>query len=350
MEVDDIKNEEEDYVPSGVQEILAKKRLRKAQNQFSNNQRHLLKWSMFCGGLLIVLLYFFLPISYTKGISVSGNVNLSQDYIKEISNVDGNHRFFLTIPFLTEMRLKSNPMISDAKVTLNENHIISIQVTEKKAIGYRYDDDEPIVLFADNTTAPLESGYLDIIADIPYITGFNETEQTRLLCNAFENIEPSVIADISEISQYKLPYDDQTIKVLMRTGGYFVSNYHDLYMINDYHLVEKKVTDSSKCVYAFSSDTGNTVYTRTCPWDENTENTEYWTDSAGNVLKNTYGDKIAKHYYSDENGSDAVDAEGKKIPIAIDEEGNEVLDPQFQEHYAAGYYASGTLVVPEGTE
>jgi cell division septal protein FtsQ len=350
LEVDDQKVMEEDYVPSGVQEMFAERRKWRAHNDFTHSQPGILKGAMFAGALFIVLVYFQLPMSYVKGISVSGNTNLSTDYIKEISNIDTNTRFFLTIPFISEMRLKSNPMIADAKVKLTDNHIVSIEVTEKKAVGYRYDGDTPKVLLSDNTTADLDSGYLDIIANIPLITGFDDAEQTRQLCNAFADVEPNVIADISEITQYELPYDDQTLKVLMRTGGYFISNYHDFHLVNQYHLVVKKVSDSAKCVFAFSGDTGDTVYTRTCPWDEAASTNEYWKDANGTEIKNAYGDKVVKHYYTDESGNTALDSSGNKIAIPIDSDGVETPDAKFQEHYAAGYYATGTLVLPEGAE
>ncbi len=350
MEVDDRKFDEEDYVPSGVQELLAKKRLQKAQSDFINSQPKVLKTAMFAAALFIIFFYFQTPASYIKGVSITGNVNLPSDYVKEVANIDSSRRFFLTIPFITEMRLKSNPMIADAKVTLDSNNIVSIKVTEKKAIGYRYDSDTPKVLLSDNTTADLNSGYLDIIANVPLIIGFDTDEETRLLCNAFADVEPSVISDIAEISQYTLPYDDQTMKVLMRTGGYFISNYHDFHLVNQYHLVVKKVTDSSKCVFAFTGDTGDTVYTRTCTWNETAATTEYWTDANGKTITNSYGDKVAKHYYTDSEGADALDSSGKKIAIPINDSGVEVPDAKFQEHYAAGYYATGSLVLPDGAE
>lgn len=350
MEVDKENVEEEDYVPSGVQEMFAKKRLVKAYQEFNNSQPKILKAAMFTAALFIILVYFSMSSSHVKGVSVNGNINLPSEYVKEISNINTDHRFFLTVPFVAELRLKSNPMIADAHVSWDSNNIISIQVTEKKAIGYRYDTDTPTVLLSDDTTADLDSGYLGIIANIPLITGFDDAEETRQLCNAFADVEPSVIADISEVSQYKLPYDDQTLKVLMRTGGYFVSNYHDLHLVNQYHLVVKKVTDATKCVFAFSGDTGDTVYTRTCPWDETSAQTEYWTDASGNVITNSYGDKVAKHYYTDSTGANALDGSGNKIPIPIDSSGVETPDAKFQEHYAAGYYATGTLVLPEGAE
>ena len=350
MEVDKDIVDEEDYVPSGVQQMFAQRRQQRAHGNFINSQPRILKISMLVAALLIVLVYFQLPMSYVKGVSVNGNVNLSEDYIEKISNIDTKRRFFLTIPFISEMRLKSNPLIANAHVSLQENNIVAIDIEEKKAIGYRYDSDTPKVLFSDNTSVDLDSGYLNIIANVPLITGFDTEEETRQLSGAFADVEPAVIADIAEISQYKLPYDDQTLKVLMRTGGYFVSNYHDLHLVNQYHLVVKKVSDTAKCVFAFSGDTGDTVYTRTCPWDENSTTTEYWTDNSGKVITNSYGDKVVKHYYTDANGANALDGSGNKIPIPIDSDGTETADAKFQEHYEAGYYATGVLVLPDGAE
>ena len=37
---------------------------------------------------------------------------------------------------------------------------------------------------------------------------------------------------------------------------------------------------------------------------------------------------------------------GNPIPIPIDETATEVIDPDFQAHYEAGYYGSGVLVMP----
>lgn len=176
MEVDKDIVDEEDYVPSGVQQMFAQRRQQRAHGNFINSQPRILKISMLVAALLIVLVYFQLPMSYVKGVSVNGNVNLSEDYIEKISNIDTKRRFFLTIPFISEMRLKSNPLIANAHVSLQENNIVAIDIEEKKAIGYRYDSDTPKVLFSDNTSVDLDSGYLNIIANVPLITGFDTEE------------------------------------------------------------------------------------------------------------------------------------------------------------------------------
>jgi len=61
---------------------------------------------------------------------------------------------------------------------------------------------------------------------------------------------------------------------------------------------------------------------------------------------NSQGITAYRHYYKDPQGNPALDANGNQIVIPIDENGDEVEDPDFQANYAAGYYASGTLQIP----
>ena len=102
--------------------------------------------------------------------------------------------------------------------------------------------------------------------------------------------------------------------------------------------------DHSQCIFGF--DSGSSATSQVCPWNKPTANVEYWTDEEGNIRKTPYGDSAVKHYYVDAQGNRALDASGKPIPIPIDETATEVIDPDFQEHYEAGYYASGVLVMP----
>lgn len=345
MEVDDQKYKDENVIPDGIEDIFRNKRIYQLNQAFRSKESKLFKKAILVSIVLLTTIYFLLPSSYVSIISISGNQLLSSDYIKEISHIGKTRRFYLTFPFIVEYRLEKNPFISSAHVSLENENRILIQLEEKKAIGYRYDGEEPYVLFTDGSKAKLESEYLDIIAEIPLITGFESDKETKKLCNAFKDVDVSIIRNLSDVQQYALPYDNETIKILTRTGIYFLSSYRDLSLVNDYQTVYSQMSDRNKCIYAFSSDTGNTIYTKTCPWDEVETNKEYWTDENGNIIVNTYGDQVVKHYYTDANGNDALDASGNKIAIPIDENGLEVVDEDFQAHYEAGYYASGVLVM-----
>ncbi len=313
---------------------------------FIHSYKRLLKLSLLLATFLLLGVYFISSDSRVSAVVIEGNHYLDESYIEDISGIKQNNILFFQIPFLKEIKLQNDPMIESADVSFVSGNVITITIKEKKVIGYRYEDDQAYILLSDNTKAELKSEYLDIIASVPLINGFTESEQTRLLCKAFDDVDQNMIENISEISQYSLSYDDEAMKIQMRNGSYFLGNYQNLDKLNQYYSIYSKMSDKSQCISA--DENSNVAYTFVCPWNQTDTTTEYWTDESGNLITNQYGDNIAKHYYTDSEGNAAVDANGNQIPIPIDENGSEVIDPNFNRNYTNGYYSTGTLVLPEG--
>lgn len=330
-----------------VKHSTKNEKVEKKHQSFLSSKNQIRKFGIFFGFVFLFVFYLFSSASRVKAVKISGNHYLADSYIEEISSIQTGDIYYFCIPVIKEMKIKNDPMISDADVTLSYNGVINIEITEKKPIGYRYDDETPVILLSDNTTAELKSEYLDIIASVPLISGFNEEEQTRLLTKAFADVDQSIIESISEITQFSLSYDDEAMKIHMRNGGYFIGNYQNVDKLNQYYAIYSNMNDKSKCISA--DENSSVAYSYTCPWNEEESTTEYWTDEDGNIITNQYGDKVVKHYYTDEEGNDALDASGNKIPIPIDEYGNQVKDENFTENYAYGYYSTGKLVTPDGT-
>ncbi len=319
---------------------------KKESVQFIHSYKRLLKLSLLLATFLLLGVYLLSSDSRVSAVVIEGNHYLDESYIEDISGIKQNNILFFQIPFLKEIKLQNDPMIESADVSFVSGNVITITIKEKKVIGYRYEDDQAYILLSDNTKAELKSEYLDIIASVPLINGFTESEQTRLLCKAFDDVDQNMIENISEISQYSLSYDDEAMKIQMRNGSYFLGNYQNLDKLNQYYSIYSKMSDKSQCISA--DENSNVAYTFVCPWNQTDTTTEYWTDESGNLITNQYGDNIAKHYYTDSEGNAAVDANGNQIPIPIDENGSEVIDPNFNRNYTNGYYSTGTLVLPEG--
>ncbi len=334
-----------DLFPEGVEKIFRDHRQKRNRETFQKDKYRIVRYGMLAASLFLIMLYFLSPVSNVRSISVSGNHYLKDSYIIGYTGLNARSKFYFCIPGLVENKIKSDPLIEDAKVTLQPGNVINIDVKEKKAVGYRYED-QPVILFADNTKAELKSEYLDIVASIPLINGFTEEEQTRLLTKAFEDIDENIIHEMSEISQYPLSYDPDTITVLMRDGGYFIGNYFNLSLINQYYEIYSYQKNKNYCIYA--ADNRKNAFAKACPWDEEDAVLEYWTDEKGDPIVNKYGDLSAKHYYKDAEGNYAEDVNGNRIVIPIDEDGLDVYDDRFQEHYEAGFYDTGELVIPEG--
>jgi cell division septal protein FtsQ len=239
-----------------------------------------------------------------------------------------------------QSKIQKDPMIQSCTVDMLDNNVVSIRVQEKKAVGYRYED-TPLILLEDGSTAELKSEYLSIIAKVPLVTGFSTQEQTHLLTKAFSAIDRSMIESIAEVDQFSLNYDDEALKILMRDGGYFISSYYGLSMINSYNEIYTQLSDKSLCIFA--EDSTKVAYAKKCPWNETETQLEYWQNDDGSYITNKYGDKVVVHYYTDGEGNNYLDAKGSPIRIPVDIYGVEVPDENFEENWKAGYYDSGVF-------
>lgn len=329
--------------PQTVEQVFENKRKMNSLASFDKAKPVILKWAVLCAVVCSVVLYTLTSESRIQNISIQGNRYLSDEYIKAYLDLSVNDIYYAKIPFVLEWKLKQEPMVSDVQVTWQPNGIIAVTVSEKQPVGYRYED-EAMLLMSDGSQIPLDGEYLSVIADVPYITGFTEAEQTRLLCKALSQLSRDVIGSIAEIHQFALEYDDEAMKILMRTGGYYIGTYTNLDKLEYYDEIYSAQPDHSYCVWGF--DSGNTAFSQKCPWDEAGRTVEYWTDDSGEILKNEYGDPVEKHYYVDSKGNTAVDGAGNPIAIPIDDRRNEVPDSDFIAHYEAGYYTTGVLVMP----
>ncbi|MBQ1439976.1 MAG: FtsQ-type POTRA domain-containing protein [Solobacterium sp.] len=331
--------------PKSVDTLFEERAAESDNETFAQIRRGIFLRAVFLSVLLLVLLYLFSPDSRVKAVAVQGNNYLTGPYIESLSGVSVNDLLFMQFPDVIARKIKKDPMIADASVHILRNNLAEIVVTEKQPIGYRYDEEEPTILFTDGSICSLKSEYMRILSRIPYITGFNEETQTHLLTTGFQSVNPEVIESIAEVIQYPLSYDDEAVEIRMRDGGVFFGNYFSLALINNYETISALMTNKDLCVYADNATT--VAAARACPWDEVETVLEYWTDEDGNYIYNKWGDRAVKHYYSDNNGNFYLDENGNKILIPIDAYGQDQKDPDFLTHFFEGWYKNGYLEEPK---
>ncbi|MBQ9152900.1 MAG: FtsQ-type POTRA domain-containing protein [Solobacterium sp.] len=337
-------------IPDGVEQLFREREIRNDNAGFEQGRRILFTAACALSAFLIVFLYLVSPYSKVRAISIGGNQYLSNKYIETLAGVSSDSRYFLTLPFRLEQKIEEDPMIESAEVKMTEGNAIRIEVKEKRPLGYRYEEDIPYLLFDDDTKAELTSDYMSVITRVPYITGFTEENQTHLLTNALKEISQTVIEEIAEVHQYALKYDDEAIEFMMRDGTIVFSGYFYTKPLNEYHQMYSRMDNHDYCMYTVESgraDERMMVSARECPWDEVPIEHEYWMDEEGDYILNKYGDRIVKHYYQDANGFYFLDEEGNYILIPINDKAEDERDPDFEENYYKGYYATGVLVTPE---
>ncbi len=329
---------------SGVDSVFEEQAILSDNVQFKKAKTNLFVCAMVLSVTVILFLYTLLPTSRVQAVSIHGNSYVSKEYIEKISNVNFDSYFYLVKPKKIEQTLLEDPMIEEAKVKVLPGNLVSIEIVEKQPIAYRYDNEVPEILFVDGTTCELVSDYMPIIARVPYVKGFNDEKQTHLFCMAFANVNRDMIENMSEIQQYPLSFDQQAMMIRMRDGMHFFANYFSLEVINEYNAIIEHVKDTKKCLFADSAK--KVAVLKACPWDEVVVEREYWMRDDGSYITNKWGDKAVKHYYADKNGNFFLDKAGNKIVIPISIKGNDEPDKKFEDHYFAGYYDSGVLILP----
>ncbi len=345
---EDMKTGYDDFATDDADQVYRNVKTNENRHKFMKDRAGLFRLGILAGILTVVLFYLSSASSKVKFITVEGNSILPDDYILEMSGISTRSIYYLTFPGFTENKIVKDPLIESCDVKMIDNNSVKILVTEKKVYGYRYDE-EPVILMTDGTQAPLKAEYLNITAKVPLITGFTDDEQTRKLSRGFGDVEQTAISQIAEVSQYALRYDEEALKILMRSGGYVIASYYNVDLLNQYNDIYVRQQNKKACIFfADMSDrqNGRSAYASTCPWDEGGD-AEYWTDEKGSVIVNPAGIAVIKNYYTFSDGSYAYDKDGNRIPIPIDEQGKELYDEDFVENYQAGYYATGKLVLPE---
>lgn len=346
MEIKDEKKTALSFEPPEEVDELFRERERERNNeQFSRLQPRLFSWGIVISVFLIAAVYFLSDVSKVHAVSVTGNNYLDDRYIREIAGIDYQSRVFLVFPNRTAGKLKKNGMIENARINLLPENGVQIEVKERKPIGFRYEKDQATVLLSDGSETELTSKMLNIIGRVPYINGFYEEEQTRLLSKALSEISSEMIEEISEIDQYALDYDDEALMIRMRDGVVIFASYYSTGVLKNYHQIAGLHKNADNCVFAEQGM--KYAYEKACPWNEIPQQYDYWKDADGNIIRNRWGDPAIKHFYRDSSGGYYLDASGNWIVIPIDAAGNDVYDPDFLAHYEAGYYAEGYLNIPE---
>ncbi|MBR2990283.1 MAG: FtsQ-type POTRA domain-containing protein [Solobacterium sp.] len=332
----------------GVTALLKEKQNEKDNSAFEKSKPLLFRIAVFIAVVILGIVWYVLPSSRVKIISVNGNNYLPADYIKTISGVTEKNRYYLVLPFRVASKVEEDPLIRSCSVRLLPQNIIRITVEEEEPLGYRYTDQGPVILLGNEQIVQMTSEYLPIIGRLPYIEGFEEEDQTRKLITALKKIDRLMLEEITEIRQYPLSYDPEAMELQMRDGSYFFTNYYSVEAVNSYHDIYVRMNDHSQCIYADTS--ADRAYSGVCPWNYVPVEHEYWTDENGNLLYNQYGDPAVKHYYTDNQGHYYLDDAGNRIAVPLNEYNADVYDSEFLDHYLNGYYATGVLIIPPEPE
>lgn len=252
---------------------LKKRKKARLKTRFLAIKNRLFILGIVFGILITAVLYLMLPSSEVFKVVVKGNEYLKDDYYINLSKIKDGDKFLLVNLNKVKNQISSSSIVDSVTVKRNNYNLIEINVKEKEIIGYTYEV-EPKILLSDGSTINLENDYLNVIASVPLIEGYDE-EGLKLIAIGFKKLDQKMIGEISEIHRYPFSYDENMLEVIMRDGNYLYLSYYSLSMLNEYYTIASGITVTEDKACIFLDEMTNSGYTSECPyWTKIEEKTD----------------------------------------------------------------------------
>ncbi|MBQ0036161.1 MAG: FtsQ-type POTRA domain-containing protein [Firmicutes bacterium] len=248
--------------------FVHERKQQKDNYQFNKIKRRYFILSIFLSLAVIAAVYLLSNRSNVFSISVNGNYYLSDDDIISTSELSTSSKYLFVFPSIVEKRILSNPLVEECEVSLLDNNLVSIDIREKKIVGYIFEDSNYQILTIDNDKIELTTDNAYLINKIPLIEGFIE-DDLILIEKQMENLDSDLINEVSEIHYYA-PLKYQYVEVIMRDGNYIFTSPYGLDILNKYYDMESSYGMSKDSCFYFEDISGN-AYVSNCPWEKEVE-------------------------------------------------------------------------------
>lgn len=252
--------------------IIKEKRTARIESHNEKNRFKLFFLGILFCLILIAVTYLLSNNSNVSKILCAGNIYLNEEDIIELSGISLDDKYVFVNTNNAVNNIKKSLLIEDCTVEKKQDRTIEINIKEKKAIGYCFEDNENLLILSDDTRVPLNKQNLYLISKVPLIEGFTK-EKIILIENNFNDLDVDMINEISEIHYYpQLKFQDH--EVIMRDGNYVFTSVYGLKLINKYYdVVSSYHSDKNECYYV--EDISGNIYLSACPWipseEENTK-------------------------------------------------------------------------------
>lgn len=198
----------------------------------------------------LVSFYFFTDFSKPHIISVKGNQIVGKDEILSTANINLDSNLIYANPLLIKSRLKKHPMISSVSVNSSLfSRIINIDVKEIEVFGYRQDTEGANLILFDGTSKELTNDLYKFLPNLLYVEGFSEVEDQKRLVESFSNVDSTVMAQISELHQTAVSYDEKLLEIWMNDGNKVYTSFQTVDRLNYYFEIIVNLDNNNRCIY-----------------------------------------------------------------------------------------------------
>ena len=251
-------------------EFINERKNAKIVSKFMKAKRLYLFLSVLFCLVLIAIVYFVTDYSNIYRIAVEGNVYLKNEDVVKLSGISTKDKYLLVNSNSIEYRIKSNPLIDICDVEKLDDRVIKINIVEKKIIGYALEENNNVLILADDGRLVLDKDNFYLIEKVPLLEGFSK-EQLVLIEKNLQDVDYRMINEISEIHYYRdLKFLDH--ELIMRDGNYIFSSVYGIERVNKYYNMVTSTDGKNRCYYI--EDISGNAYTSACPWEPQEEDKE----------------------------------------------------------------------------
>ncbi len=244
---------------------IVKKRINKQFINKTNTKRLVLFIIAFISSLIILItLYFLSPQANIYRINVKGLTYLSEEEILNYLDVSTKDKFFFVSKASLSKKLMNLGFIKKVSINKLNGNILEIELIEKRILGYNFVD-KAIAFLDDNTSFEIDNLSTSIITKVPYIHGFDDEKLKDLLSN-LTKLNDNTLRRISEITNYSLSYDPDTIVLITDNGNYNFISKADLALFNDYDRIYNNLEKKTNCI--FYDALTSSAFASKCPWEK----------------------------------------------------------------------------------
>lgn len=205
--------------------------------------------------LSTLFVYYFSNDSKVRVLACEGNYYYTDSQIYKMAHITKETRLWLVPSTLMETQISHDGLIDRAKVKKTSGKI-SINVSEKFAIGYYIEDGTTYILTIDGDAIEVKDEYKENLIHLPLISGFTKKQRLEICSRLKEKenkLSHDVIEKISEIVPFTSSYDENMIEFIMRDGNSVFSSLDSLSMLVKYTAVLTKLKGTSACLVLDSS-------------------------------------------------------------------------------------------------
>jgi cell division septal protein FtsQ len=183
------------------------------------------------------------PILRIQSIVVS-HVRLSDETeVRKVLPFSVGERQWIFHPLWTKIPINDDAIKSISFVLNNRTMIVEVKEYEPLAINGNS------ILLSNGQYYPLEARHQSIIAYLPTVEGFSESELSVKLAIALIELEDFVLNLMSSIKQTPLSYDEAMMVITLDNGLNIHSDLRSLVLLNQLPLFIDLIDETNNCLY-----------------------------------------------------------------------------------------------------